>query len=72
MPIDHDSIVEHAKKMEELTKKKTDELKKKRLEDMIQSYDYSKYQTKFLDVVLEQEQAIKEERENKEEGRKNV
>ena len=46
-PLNHDEILEHAKKFDELTKEKA-ELRKKVRQDQALSYDYSKYQTKFL------------------------
>lgn len=52
--------------MEEITREKVEFRKKEREEKvnrLVMSYDYSKYQTKFLDTVLEQETAMAEERE---------
>jgi len=52
--------------MEEITKEKIEARKKEREKKYMQSYDYSKFQTKFLDSVLEQETAMAEERDQKE------
>lgn len=53
-PLNHEEILEHGKKFEETLKEKLEKKRKER-EEQIRSYDYSKFQTKFLDVVLEQD-----------------
>mmetsp|Transcript_524 Transcript_524/g.575 ORF Transcript_524/g.575 Transcript_524/m.575 type:complete len:82 (+) Transcript_524:675-920(+) len=62
-PMDKDEILEHSRKMEEKAKELFEKKKKER-EDYyskhVQSYDYAKFQTKFLDYVLEAEVAEKE------------
>lgn len=52
--------------MEEIVKENLYERKKIRMSrynDAVQSYDYSKYQSKFLDKVLEQDALAVEEKE---------
>ena len=54
-PIKEGELDEHSKKFEELVKIKTEQRKENRLKQFQSSYDYSKYHTKFLDNILEQE-----------------
>jgi hypothetical protein len=72
-PLNHDEIQEHAKKMDEIVKEKAERRKQDRLASSVNaSYDPSKYHTRFLDNVLEQEAAWQEEKERKEEERQRI
>ena len=42
------------------------------MKENYQSYDYGKYKTKFLDLVLEQEQTMKDKEEVREEERAKI
>lgn len=51
-PQNHEELLEHSKKVEELTKATIEKRKAERAEKIKKeqmSYDYSKYHTKFLD-----------------------
>lgn len=52
-PLNRDEILEHSKKMDEIVREKAEERKNKRMAIYNQSYDYSKYHTKFLDNIME-------------------
>jgi hypothetical protein len=52
-PLNHEELMEHAKKIDTIVKEKEELRKKKRLDEYASSYDYSKYQTRFLESVLE-------------------
>lgn len=46
--------------------------KAKRMQELEKSYDYSKYQTKFLDKILERDTQLQEEKEEKDEERARI
>ncbi len=74
-PLDHEALVEHKKKMDEIVKEKVDKWKKDREDRVVElakSYDYSKYKSKFTENILEQEQLILEKREKKDEERAKI
>ncbi|CDW82839.1 UNKNOWN [Stylonychia lemnae] len=72
-PIDRSDILEHSRKMEEIVREKVEERKRDRMQRYQNaSYDYSKYQSKFLDKVLEQDQQVMIEKEKKDQERLKV
>eukprot|EP00347_Sterkiella_histriomuscorum_P020948 403335841 len=71
-PLNREEILEHGKKMDDIVKEKQEERKKSRIALVTHSYDYSKYHTKFLDNIMEQEAAQQEEKERKDEERQRV
>lgn len=58
--------------MDEIVKEKAEIRKNHRIAQVTHSYDYSKYHSKFLDNIMEQEAAIQEEKERKEDERSRV
>ena len=73
--MNREEILEHAKKVEEQMNQRLEQKKKEReqrMKENYQSYDYGKYKTKFLDLVLEQEQTIKDKEEVREEERAKI
>ena len=73
--MNREEILEHAKKVEEQMNQRLEQKKKEReqrIKENYQSYDYGKYKTKFLDLVLEQEQTIKDKEEVREEERAKI
>ena len=42
-PIDHEEMVEHGKKVEEMAREKAEQRKQHRMAQVANSYDYSKY-----------------------------
>lgn len=53
LPLNHEELIEHAKKMDDLVNEKVEKRKKERLTQFQSSYDYSKYHTRFLDNIME-------------------
>ena len=73
--MNREEILEHAKKVEEQMNQRLEQKKKEReqrMKENYQSYDYGKYKTKFLDLVLEQEQTMKDKEEVREEERAKI
>ena len=73
--MNREEILEHAKKVEEQMNQRLEQKKKEReqrIKENYQSYDYGKYKTKFLDLVLEQEQTMKDKEEVREEERAKI
>eukprot|EP00347_Sterkiella_histriomuscorum_P011753 403371232 len=63
-PIERSELYEHSRKMEEIVKEKIEWRKhERRNRQQNASYDYSKYQSKFLEKVLEQDAQVLEEKE---------
>ena len=68
--MNHEEIIEHAKKMEELAKEKSEERRKIREERSNFSYDASKYHNKFMESILEEEALQRESLDRRDDQRR--